>query len=90
MPGLQLQANFMTESHREVVPDNSVRIGGYARLDAAARYERRIAQTTTVWRVGVDNLADRRAWREAPFQYGHAYLYPVAPRTFRASVEVSL
>lgn len=90
VPGLQLQANLLAESNRQVLPDNSVHIPGYARLDASARYQQRIAETTTTWRVGVDNLANRRAWRESPFQYGHAYLYPMAPRTFRASVEVSL
>ena len=29
------------------------------------------------WRVGVDNLFDRRAWRESPYQYGHVYLFPL-------------
>ena len=44
--------------------------------------------TTLRWRVGIDNLFDRRAWRESPYQYGHVYLYPLAARTARVSVQV--
>jgi iron complex outermembrane receptor protein len=37
----------------------------------------------------VDNVFDRRAWREAPYQFSHAYLYALAPRTWRASLEAA-
>jgi iron complex outermembrane receptor protein len=43
-----------------------------------------------VWRAGVDNVADTRAWKEAPYQFGHAYLYPLAPRTWRLALNVTL
>ena len=42
-----------------------------------------------VWRIGLDNAADRRAWKEAPYQFGHAYLYPLQPRTWHASVQTT-
>lgn len=91
LPGLQLQLGLVYEGERAVLPDNSLRIPGWTRLDAGARYEQALAggQLLT-WRLGVDNLADRRAWKESPYQYGHVYLYPLAPRTFRVSVEASL
>ena len=38
----------------------------------------------------IDNLADRRYWRESPKQFGHYYLYPGAPRTIRATVQFRL
>ena len=56
----------------------------------ALRYETRVAGTTTTWRAGVENLFDRRAWRESPYEYSHVYLYPMAPRTFRVSMQVDL
>ncbi|MEP6505619.1 MAG: hypothetical protein ABJD97_19945, partial [Betaproteobacteria bacterium] len=62
-------------------------IPAWTRFDLGASYTQQIAATTLVWRTGVDNLFDRRAWREAPYQYDHAYLFPLAPRTFHASVE---
>lgn len=90
LPGLGLQAALVAESDRMVLPDNSVRIPGWARLDAGLRWQQRTPSGTLTWRAGVDNLLDRRAWREAPFQYGHAYLFPLAPRSFRLSVEAAL
>ena len=55
-----------------------------------ARYAQRLgAGNTAVWRVGIDNIANQRAWKEAPYQYGHAYLYPLAPRALHASVAVN-
>ena len=88
--GLNLQAALLHESARKVLPDNSTAIPGWTRIDAAARYETRIAGAQTTWRAGIDNLFDKRAWRESPHQYSHAYLYPMAPRTLRVSVQVDL
>ncbi|QPF72812.1 TonB-dependent siderophore receptor [Roseateles sp. DAIF2] len=89
--GLQLQAGLVYEGPRAVLPDNSLKIPGWTRLDAGLRYEQQLGggQQLT-WRAGVDNLANRRAWKESPFQYGHAYLYPLEPRTWRISLETSL
>jgi iron complex outermembrane receptor protein len=85
--GLSILANVDYEGEREVLPDNSVQIPGWTRYDLGARYVQSAGSTTLVWRAGVDNLFDRRAWREAPYQYDHAYLFPLEPRTFHASVE---
>ncbi|WP_431266656.1 TonB-dependent receptor domain-containing protein [Roseateles chitinivorans] len=87
LPGLELQAGVVYEGKRMVVPDNSVAIPSWTRLDLGARYEQNIGRQLLIWRVGVDNVTDRRAWHESPYQYGHVYLYPLANRTWRASVE---
>ena len=50
----------------------------------------RIAGITWTWRLGVDNLFDKRAWRESPFEFSHVYLFPLAPRTWRVSVQADL
>ncbi len=90
LPGLSLQADALATSNRMVLEDNSARIPGYGVADLSARYEQKLSGTTYVWRAGVDNLFNRRAWRESPFQFEHAYLYPLAARTFRLGVDVSL
>lgn len=90
LPGLQLQLGLVYEGPRAVLPDNSVNIPGWTRIDAGARYEQLLGKTLLTWRVGVDNLANRRAWKESPFQFDHVYLYPLAPRTWRTSFEISL
>ncbi len=89
--GLSLSALLTAESDRTVLPTaDSPRIAGWARLDVGARYEQRAGGSTLIWRAGIDNLADRRAWRESPYQFGHAYLYPLAPRTWRVSLSADL
>jgi iron complex outermembrane receptor protein len=87
LPGLSVLANMAYEGKREVFPDDSAQIPGWTRFDLGARYTQALGATTLVWRAGVDNLFNRRAWREAPYQYDHAYLFPLEPRTFHASVE---
>ena len=87
VPGLSVLANMDYEGGRAVLPDDSARIPGWTRYDLGARYTQTLANATLVWRAGVDNVFDRRAWREAPYQYDHAYLFPLAPRTFHASLE---
>lgn len=88
VPGLNLQGWLVYESGRTLLPaPDSPSVGGWARVDLAARYVQRTPGSTLTWRVGLDNAFDRRAWRESPYQFGHIYLYPLAPRTLRASVQ---
>lgn len=84
---LQLTAGLVHEGNRMVLPDNSVSIPAWTRLDAGLRYQQRLDATTLTWRAGVYNATDKRAWRESPYQYGHAYLYPLAPRTWNVSLQ---
>ena len=90
VPGLALQAGASYESAREVLPDNSIRIPSVTRFDLGGRIERRIGGATWMLRAGVDNVFDRRAWRESPYEFSHAYLFPLAPRTWRVSLQADL
>ena len=90
LPGLALLGFVSHEGERMVLPDNRIATPGWTKLDLGARYSHKLGTRSLLWRVGVDNLADHRAWKEAPYQYGHAYLYPLAPRTFHASVQIGL
>ncbi len=93
VPGLRLTGGAVYEGPRMVLPDNSIQIPGWTRLDAGLRYEQRLPGSgagTLVWRFGVENLTDKRAWKESPYQFEHAYLYPMSRRTFRLSVEATL
>lgn len=92
-PGLALLAFASHEGPRMVLPDNSVATDGSTRLDLGLRYAQRTAGgqgARLVWRLSVDNVADARAWKESPYQFGHAYLYPQAPRTVRAALDVTM
>ena len=90
LAGLQAQLGLLHEGRRFATPDNQFAIAAWTTLDAGLRYTQTVANQTWVWRAGVDNLTNRRAWREAPYQFEHSYLYPLAPRTARASLEIRL
>ncbi|MBN8508339.1 MAG: TonB-dependent siderophore receptor [Burkholderiales bacterium] len=90
VPGLQLLAIGTYESSRIVLPDNSLSIPGWGRVDLGLRYRQPLGASTLVWRLAVDNLFDERAWRESPFQFAHAWLFPLSARTLSASLQVQL
>lgn len=90
LPGLQAQAGLRFEGSRFATPDNSIAVPAWTVVDAGLRYTQSVGNQTWVWRAAVDNLTNRRAWRESPWQYEHSYLYPLAARTFRTSLEIRL
>ena len=90
LPGLALQAGLSAEGNRVVLPyDTSMRIAAWHRWDVGLRWAHNVGATAVTWRLAIDNLTDRRAWKESPYQFGHVYLYPLAPRTLRASASAS-
>jgi iron complex outermembrane receptor protein len=90
VPGLELLANGVYESNRIVLPDNSLSIPSVTRVDLGLRYAQPWGKRTLVWRAGVANVFNEHEWRESPFQFGHSYLFPAAPRTFALSLQASL
>jgi iron complex outermembrane receptor protein len=92
LPGLRLYAALTAEGNRTVLPGaDAPTVPGWMRIDLGARYEHSLAGgQRLVWRAGIDNALDRRAWQEAPYQFSHIYLYPMAPRTFWLSVRADL
>ena len=78
------------EGPRMVLTDNSLRAPSWTRLDAAVSGRWEAAGARWRWRVGIDNLLDARAWRDTPTQFGHVYLFPLAPRSVRVSLQASL
>ena len=87
--GLELQAGLSHEGRRSVLPDGSIELPSWTRTDAGLRYDQRIGNTVTQWTLSVDNVFDRRYWKESPYQFGHVYLYPGAARTFRVAMRTS-
>jgi iron complex outermembrane receptor protein len=87
LPGLQLQAAMSHEGNRMVLPDNSAQIPAWTRIDLATRYTQTLAAAKLIWRFGLDNATNRRAWKESPYQFSHAYLFPMAPRTWRLNLQ---
>ncbi|MEA9860044.1 TonB-dependent siderophore receptor [Xanthomonas campestris pv. raphani] len=69
------------------------RLGGasvpaYAVANLGTRYATTLGGLATTWRLNVDNVFDKRYWRDAGEYQGDAYLFPGAPRTARLTVQV--
>ena len=90
VPGLSAQASWSHEGNRTLLPDGSMKIPAWNRLDAALRYETLLHGASTTWTLAIDNLLDGRYFREAPYQFGHVYLFPASPRQLRVAVQASL
>lgn len=90
LPGLALLGAVAHEGDRLTGALSDVRVPSWTRLDLGARYVHAAGAARLTWRIGVDNAADRRAWKEAPVQFDHVYLYPMAPRTWRVSLQADL
>jgi iron complex outermembrane receptor protein len=89
IPGLRTSVRLSHEGSRRVTEDGSIELPSWTTVDWATHYDTRIQGTRTQWTLAIDNLADRRYWRESPKQFGHYYLYPGAPRTLRVGVKAS-
>ena len=90
VPGLSLGATLSAVDDRTVLPDDDeTHIPGYAVVGLNAQWVQRIdASTTFTWRAGIDNLFDKRAWKESPYQFAHVYLFPLPGRTARVSLQI--
>jgi iron complex outermembrane recepter protein len=89
VPGLHLGAHLSHEGRRAVLPDASVQLPSWTRVDASLRYKTRLQGQPATWTLAVDNLLNRRFFKESPYQYGHVYLFPSAPRTVRLTLQTN-
>ncbi|WP_372391808.1 TonB-dependent receptor [Xanthomonas sp. NCPPB 3582] len=63
-------------------------VPAYTVANLGARYATTVGGLATTWRLNVDNLFDKRYWRDSGEYQGDAYLFPGAPRTARMTVQV--
>ncbi|MDP9600661.1 UNVERIFIED_ORG: iron complex outermembrane receptor protein [Variovorax paradoxus] len=90
VPGLEVAGQLSYEGRRNVLPDGSVTLPSWTRVDAVLRYDTKLRGANASWTLSIDNLFDRRYWKESPYQFSHVYLFPGAPRTLRLGLSVAL
>jgi iron complex outermembrane receptor protein len=90
VPGLRTRLRVSHEGERNVTENGAIQLPAWTTLAASAHYDTKVNNVASSWTLAIDNLKDKRYWRESPKQFGHYYLYPGAPRTFRASVQFRL
>ncbi len=88
--GLSVQGHWSHEGPRKVLPNGSISLPAWNRLDASLRYLGSVAATPTTWTLGITNLLNARYFKESPYQFGHVYLFPGAARQLRISAQASL
>ncbi|MFN3736615.1 TonB-dependent siderophore receptor [Hydrogenophaga sp.] len=87
LPGVTLGAHLSHEGSRAVLPDQSLVLPSWTRVDASVRYDTRLGGQPATWTLAIDNLFNRRYFQEAPYQYEHIYLFPGAGRTLRVALD---
>jgi iron complex outermembrane recepter protein len=78
------------EGNRALLPDNTLMLPAWTRLDASLKWETQLQGQATTVHLGIDNLLNKQFFKEGPYQFGHVYLFPAAPRTLRLSVSMAL
>ncbi|MNG88599.1 Ferrichrome receptor FcuA precursor [compost metagenome] len=89
IPGLALLAGARYSASKYANQSADVEVGGYTVFDVGSRYRTRIGGYDTVLRLTVDNVFDKRYWRDVGDYLGDNYLFQGAPRTARLSASVN-
>jgi len=89
LPGLALLGGARYSASKYASQAGNVEVGGYTVYDIGSRYRTRIGGHDTTLRLTVDNVFDKRYWRDAGDYLGDNYLFQGAPRTARLSASVN-
>ncbi len=89
IPGLAVLGGVQYSASKYANREATVKVDDYAVFDAGARYTTRVGDYATVLRLTVDNLFDKRYWRDVGESAGDGYLFLGAPRTARLSATVN-
>lgn len=89
VPGLALLGGARYSASKYASQAGNVEVGGYTVLDIGSRYRTQIGGYDTVLRLTVDNVFDKRYWRDVGDYLGDNYLFQGAPRTARLSASVN-
>jgi iron complex outermembrane recepter protein len=90
LPGLAASGHLSHEGKRSVLPDGSITLPAWTRIDAGLTYDQKIGGMQATWSLGIDNLLNKQFFKESPYQFGHVYLFPQLPRTARVGLSVAL
>jgi iron complex outermembrane recepter protein len=89
-PNWLLDAHLSHEGRRAILPDNSLMLPAWTRVDASLAWQQRAFGLPSTLRLSINNLLGKRYFQESPHQFGHAYLFPAAPRSLRVSLSTAL
>jgi len=85
--GLNLMGNWLYSSSKPATRDGSVSLPAVHVFNAGLRYRMRMGGHTATLRASIDNLFDKRYWKDAGQYLGDGYVHLGAPRTARLSLQ---
>ncbi len=89
-PGWLLGAHISHEGERAILPNNSLFLPAWTRLDASLKWDTQINGLKSNLQLNLNNVLNKRFFQESPYQFSHAYLFPAQPRSLRLNFNVSL
>ena len=89
VPGLSLNGRVVATGGSYANATNTLRVGGWGRLDLGARYVTEMAGKLVTLRARIDNVADRDYWASVGGYPGSGYLVLGNPRTFSLTASVN-
>ncbi|NMZ41515.1 TonB-dependent siderophore receptor [Pseudomonas proteolytica] len=87
--GLAVLGGVQYSASKNASRTGNVEVGDYALVNIGSRYTTKVDGYETVFRLSVDNLFDKRYWRDAGEYMGDDYLFQGAPLTARLSASVN-
>ncbi|QNH52657.1 TonB-dependent siderophore receptor [Acinetobacter venetianus] len=87
--GLRLLAGMQYSSSKYANKTGTVKVSGYSVFDAGAAYNFNAYGYENTLRLNVDNLFNKKYWRDAGSFFGDDYLFLGAPRTAQLSWTVN-
>ncbi|GGL39855.1 TonB-dependent receptor [Pseudomonas brenneri] len=87
--GLAVLGGVQYSASKNANRTGNVEVGDYAVVNIGSRYSTKVDGYETVFRLSVDNLFDKRYWRDAGEYMGDDYLFQGAPLTARLSASVN-
>jgi iron complex outermembrane receptor protein len=87
--GLALLGGVQYSAKKYANRSGNVEVGDYAVVNVGSRYTTHVDGYETVLRLSVDNLFDKRYWRDAGEYLGDDYLFQGTPLTARLSATVN-
>ncbi|MFC5473647.1 TonB-dependent siderophore receptor [Paraherbaspirillum soli] len=87
LPGLSVQGGWQYSGRKAATRDGNVEVPAYSVFDAGLRYKTVLAGHAALLRLSVDNLFDKRYWKDVGEYVGDGYLHLGAPRTARLALQ---
>ncbi|MGY2378271.1 TonB-dependent siderophore receptor [Pseudomonas sp. SDO524_S393] len=87
--GLAVLGGVQYSARKYADRTGNVEVGDYAVVNVGSRYTTKVDGYETVFRLSVDNVFDKRYWRDVGEYLGDDYLFQGAPLTARLSASVN-